>query len=147
LIFVSADRSAAGCQGRSDLPREPKVDFPMARNSRRPLGIEAPEAVVASLAQELRAVLAQVSLPGRGASRVDDKLERFAIGTRDDAGVLANAQLEDSRRASITFPRASSRVRPWLLAPGTSGIEATIQPSSPSSKTIVTRSDSLIAQR
>src|SRR5918993_1782230 len=35
------------------------------------------------------------------------------------------------RSASITFLRASSRVRPWLNVPGTSWIVATIQPSSP----------------
>jgi hypothetical protein len=37
------------------------------------------------------------------------------------------------RSASITFSRASSRVRPWLLAPGTSGTEETMKPSSPCS--------------
>jgi hypothetical protein len=49
-------------------------------------------------------------------------------------------------RASITFSRASSRVRPWLRAPGTSGIDATIQPSSSGSNTIVRRNGSLTAQ-
>jgi|GEM_PF-5621671 len=38
-----------------------------------------------------------------------------------------------SANASSTLSRASSRLRPWLSAPGTAGIEATIQPSSPSS--------------
>ena len=33
------------------------------------------------------------------------------------------------RSASSTFSRASSRVRPWLRAPGTSSTRATIQPS------------------
>jgi len=47
------------------------------------------------------------------------------------------------RSASITLSRASWRVRPWLSAPGTSGTDATIQPSSPCSKTIVSFSDSL----
>jgi len=36
------------------------------------------------------------------------------------------------RRASITFSRASERVRPWLIAPGTSSTWAMIQPSPPS---------------
>jgi hypothetical protein len=35
-----------------------------------------------------------------------------------------------SRNASMTFPRASARVRPWLWTPLTSGIDATTQPSS-----------------
>jgi hypothetical protein len=47
-------------------------------------------------------------------------------------------------RASMTLSRASSRVLPWLRAPGTSGTEATIQPSSPASYTIVRRSGSLM---
>jgi hypothetical protein len=40
----------------ADLPREPEVDLPMARNSRRALAVETPEAVVAALAQQARAV-------------------------------------------------------------------------------------------
>jgi len=58
-------------------------------------------------------------------------------------GVLAEAQLEDPAQRVDQFSRASSRVRPWLSAPGTSGTDATIQPSSPCSKTIVSCSDSL----
>lgn len=46
------------------------------------------------------------------------------------------------RRASSTFSRASSRVRPWLIAPGTSRMRATIQPaSSGPSKEIVKSTD------
>ena len=45
--------------------------------------------------------------------------------------------LSMSRKASITLARASSRVPPWLMAQGTSGVEAMTQPSSPCSYTIV----------
>ncbi len=87
-----------------------------------------------------------VELPGCQGCRVGAR--RGAGPTRDADAELAQLVCRSSRiprNASITFARASSRVRPWLFAPGTSGIDATIQPSSPSSKTMVTCSDSLIA--
>src|SRR5207253_968616 len=43
------------------------------------------------------------------------------------------------RSASITFSRASSRVRPWLSAPGTSTTPATIHPSSSGSSYVLVR--------
>ena len=46
----------------TDLLGEREVDLAMARQRRRPLGVEAPEAVVAALAKQLRAVLAQMAL-------------------------------------------------------------------------------------
>src|SRR5207245_10299591 len=45
---------------------------------------------------------------------------------------------------STPFVRAFARVRPWLRDPGSSGIEAIPQPSSPGSYSIVKRSDSLM---
>jgi hypothetical protein len=52
--------------------------------------------------------------------------------------MIPNRSSSIPRKASITFARASSRVLPWLCTPGTSGIDAMIQPSSPASYTIVT---------
>ena len=46
----------------ADLAREPEVDLTMAGHGSRALGVEAPKAVVAALAQESRAVGAQVAL-------------------------------------------------------------------------------------
>ena len=56
--------------------------------------------------------------------------------SRRSSSVLGSGE-SIKRRASITFALASSRVRPWLKTPAISGIEATTQPSSPASKTIV----------
>ena len=63
-------------------------------------------------------------------------------GSLSDGGASGSG-VSIRRSASITLARASSRVRPWLNAPGTSGIDAMIQPSSPGSKRIVSCNASL----
>jgi hypothetical protein len=50
---------------RADLAHESEVDLAVAWHGARALGIEAPEAVVAALAQEPSALGTQVSLEGR----------------------------------------------------------------------------------
>ena len=49
-------------QVATDLPREREVDLAMTRHGRRALSVEAPEAVVATLAKQPRAVGAKVAL-------------------------------------------------------------------------------------
>ena len=58
--------------------------------------------------------------------------DRFCLYYRNFAAALACGFTPEELMLSA-FARASSRVRPWLLAPGTSGIEATTHPSSPCS--------------
>jgi hypothetical protein len=56
------DLSEQGPRVLADLPRETGRDLAMARDGGRPLSVEAPEAVVATFAQQRGAVRAQVSL-------------------------------------------------------------------------------------
>jgi len=119
----------------------------MARHGARALGVEAPEAVVASLAQEPDAVGAQVTLE---ISTLHPPMTSSSGSLSAPAATVAFSPKRNSRiprSASMTFARASSRVRPWLFAPGTSGIEAMIHPSWPYSYTIVIRSDSLSGKK
>jgi hypothetical protein len=68
----------------ADLAHEPEIDLAIARHGCRALGVEAPEAAVAAFragaAHRGRAGGAR----GHGASRADDKLERFAVCSRSD---------------------------------------------------------------
>ena len=70
--------------------------------------------------------------------------------SRSDPGVSptsSSSGVSTVRRASSAFSRASSRVRPWLIAPGTSRTRATIQPSSSGlSKEIVKSTDAAMRE-
>ena len=84
------------------------------------------------------------AVQGRGVSHSDGQLERLAVAALNGC-VLAEAQLEDAVESVDHVLAGLCRSRPWLIAPGTSGIVAIIQPSPASSNTIVSRSGSIIA--
>jgi len=69
------------------------------------------------------------------AAATNRRCSRSSLGHRPES---SSSGVSTVRSASSTFSRASTRVRPWLRAPGTSSTRATIQPSSSgSSKAIV----------
>lgn len=115
----------------ADRPGEPVVDLAMTWHggAARAVG-RAPLAVVGAFVDQLAAVLAQVFL----------KVAALHAAIVSCSGSLVSpgpsevgSGLSMRRSASMTFARASSRVCPWLIAPGTSGMLAMIQPSSPGS--------------
>jgi hypothetical protein len=72
------------------------------------------------------------AVPDRGASRGDNQLKRLAVPAWR-VRVPAEPQLENPVQRVNDVGAGLVTGRPWLCAPGTSGTEATTQPSSPSS--------------
>ena len=114
----------------ADLARQSIVDLAMARHNRScALGTD-PSSVVSALVHLAAAMSAEMTLQIAPLHAAIVKCS--ASRSRRSPASLGSGE-SISRSASITFVRASSRVRPWLNTPATSGIDAMIQPSSPGS--------------
>jgi len=107
-----------------------RVDLAMARHDRScALGADPPS-VVSALVHLTAVISAEMTL--QIASLHAAIVRCSASRSRRSPASLGSGE-SISRSASMTFVRASSRVRPWLNTPATSGIDAMIQPSSPGS--------------
>src|SRR3954447_3434557 len=113
----------ARSRGRRDLEcladgaHRPELDLAVTRHGGDALRLRAadhPDAVTAALADQLCAVLAQVTLQ-RGAlhAAIVNSTESLSPSSATSGGE-PNRYARTSRSASITFSRASSRVLPWL---------------------------------
>lgn len=130
-VALSADRAGRECPAAADRAGEPVVDLAMTWHGGAAWAVgRAPLAVVGAFVDQLAAVLAQVFL----------KVAALHAAIVSCSGSLVSpgpsevgSGLSMRRSASMTFARASSRLCPWLIAPGTSGMLAMIQPSSPGS--------------
>lgn len=118
-------------QVAADLAGERPGDLVVAGDHRGSVGGAAPLLVLGA-ANETAAVLAQVRFQGTALHGWAVKISA-SRSSRPAGSVSASSGVSIVCSASITFSRACARVWPWLWAPGTSGIDATIQPSPPSS--------------
>ena len=126
-------------------PDQPGTDVAMP-GERRNLVIGSPPLCVLRSSDLTAAVSAEVALKvaalhAAGTNRKCSRSEADVPPASSSSGVNTVPS------ASRTFSRASSRVRPWLTAPGTSKTRATIQPSSSGlSKEIVKSTDAAMAK-
>src|SRR5450755_1574048 len=128
--------SATGRRGDVEVFADPAngagLDLAVAGDGGDPLALgsaDRPHAVSGSLAQRLGAVSAQMTLELAALhAAIVSSSESLSAGSGSSGGD-PNRTASSSLSASITFSRASSRVRPWLIAPRTCGIRATTQPS------------------
>jgi hypothetical protein len=112
----------------ADRDHDAGSDFSVPRDDRPSAGRTAPLRMPGTFFDGFSAVLAQVAL--QGAALHDAK--GSSSSSRSGSAGWSGSGLSMSLSASITFSRASGRVRPWLIAPGTSSTCAMIQPSPPS---------------
>src|SRR5262249_2123378 len=98
----------------TDLPSEPEVDLSVTRDRRRALGVEAPEAVVPALGEQARAVVSEMALEIATLHAPMTSSSGSLSAPSVTSGCPPKRSSRMPRSASITFVRASSRVRPWL---------------------------------
>src|SRR4051812_45474922 len=123
-LHIHPVSAAAGGRRRrelaADLACQPEVDLPVARDDGSRSCGACPAGVVGALVDAPATLLDEVSLQ---VAELHAAMVRWISSrSRVSSSSAVGSGESISRKASSTFARASSRVRPWLKTPGTSGI-------------------------